>query len=541
MADTNDVVVSEGVRAMSDARPEEVRKSLDQLLVNLRRSGVSADEESKAIEHLKALAGKCGDLEEWKPYGGATSFAEVEAWIASMETTADVNEVSYEFQSIVDNVWRTEDIDVLEKASRIARAAGELQSRLNSAGRKDAKPSLIDRVKGVFMPAEKATALPSWLDVDPDEAGAEKAQGPAATSAFFKDADGNWRYVSVASNCYRDKQKEVFDANAHEDYVAYVDHTKDFPDLVLWHDLRTKVGKADCIYYDRETGYRVSTGTFDKGMEDVAERLSQMPELAMSHGFIYRKSELLDGHYRRYRSFEETVLPEAKYAANEGTAFFAVREAPMIPDVKRKFFEAALGPERLARLEASLGERSATMSDDELNAAVKAAVAAEPTGDVVVAGAEAAPVAVAAVPAAAAVPTAVEGADKAIDLVEAVKSALPAIVAAGLKEAMDPLAERLTAIEAKQATIETALAETKQTDDARIASMFGVRAMNPGAVTAPSEDAANTVTKAQAEKIIAAAGGKDDGDGTTPAANPHVSGVMSLLSDAFKGPGVATT
>lgn len=508
------------VRSMKDAQPQDIQKSLDQLLLNLRRAGVSADEETKAIDQLRSIASKC-DLEDWRPYGGATSFAEVEAWIASMDKTSEVNELSYEFQSIVDNIWRMEDVDVIEKASRIAAAAGDLKNRLNATARKE--NSLIARVRALVsgdkgMIRKEEHVVTEWYDVDPEAADSGKAVSDPGTLAVFKDADGKWRYVAVATNCYRDKEKERFPAEAHKDYVDYVDKTGDFPDLVLWHDLSAKVGKADCVYYDEETGFRVSTGTFDAGMEDVAERLAAMPNLAMSHGFIFRKNELVDGMYKRYRSFEETILPEAKYAANEATAFIAAREAHMIPDAKRKFFEATLGPSRLAMLESSLGERAATMNDEELGAALKSALVEAPA---------AAP--------ADTVQVAAENADKTVDLVESVKAALPDIVAAGLKSVVEPLNERLAAIETKQASLEAALAESKKSDDERVAAMFGVRALNPGAITPPSEDKGNVVTKAAAEKIV---GDLDDGaDGGTPqGTNPHLAGIVGLLRGSLGAP-----
>ena len=456
-------------------------------------------------------------MEEWKPFGGASTFGEVEAWQAAQEKTYAVNDLSYEFQSIVDNIWKREDIDVLAKARLIASAAGDLKSRVGQVANKS---SIVDRLKAT-LGMNVVASVKDLTDAD------EKAVSGPATMTVFKDNDDRYRYVAVATNKFRDKQGEVFSPEAHREYVKYVDETKDYPELWIWHEKGTRIGVADCIYYDHETGFRVSTGTFDEGMDDVAEKLAGMPELAMSHGYIYRKSDLKGGVYGRYRTFEETVLPAAKFAANEGTSFMAAREADMAaPDEKRKFMENLLGAERFANLEASLGSRAAEMTDAELAMAVKEALAAP-----------AAVGATAPTPAPPSEPIVVAKVDEPVDMVKAVQDSLPGIVATGLKEVMAPVTEALAEIKTWRETVDAALAELKVTDDAKVASMFGLRGLDMSQIVPPADDPANVVKTKAAKDAIAAGGGGKDGD--EPQASP-VEPILAMLIQDLAPRGAVT-
>lgn len=194
--------------------------------------------------------------------------------------------------------------------------------------------------------------------------GGEVASAEAGSiSIFFDTKSASWRYVAVATNRYYDREGEVFPAAAHKEYVDWANRTKTYPELRLWHVPGSRIGAADGMAYDEEHGFRVSTGTFDAGMEDVAERLAGMKGNLMSHGYIYREDEFVGGQYKRYRDFEESVLP-ADAAANLGTAFVPVLEGDkMLKDEQRDYMLKALGPDRVKALEGSMASWAKEFTD----------------------------------------------------------------------------------------------------------------------------------------------------------------------------------
>ena len=183
----------------------------------------------------------------------------------------------------------------------------------------------------------------------------EKSEQNGAFTAV-KQADGRYRWVAVYSDTNWDREKERFTEDAHRDYVDWVDQTKNFPDLRLWHLPGTTIGQTDMIDMDSH-GYMVATGLIDIGKEYVVENLRKSSKvLGISHGF-YIKS-LINGEYSKgYRTYEISVLPWEK-AANENTGFFAGEETPMLTPEKKAFIATTLGDTFATKLEATLAEAS---------------------------------------------------------------------------------------------------------------------------------------------------------------------------------------
>ena len=203
--------------------------------------------------------------------------------------------------------------------------------------------SLFTRIKGLFskrdvVAAEAGPALPEF----------------SGTFKAVKSADG-YRWVNVYSNTFRDRQKERFSVEAHADYERYVDDTKDFPELWFWHIPGSCMGEADLVTLTTE-GFMVASGTFDPGMEHAAKALSEMGELAVSHGFRYHDSmRTKDGTFLPgYRTFEISVLPPG-LAANEQTGAVILKEdVKMLTPEKREAALRVLGAPFVESLEANL-------------------------------------------------------------------------------------------------------------------------------------------------------------------------------------------
>lgn len=176
----------------------------------------------------------------------------------------------------------------------------------------------------------------------------------------FKDARGDWRWVGVVSNKFYDEEREVLTLKAHEAFADYVEATGDYPELWVWHTPGSRIGVADAVAVIG--GFRVDTGTFDKGMEDVAAALAKDEGLAMSHGFEYHEDSFDGETYTQYRTLEDSVLP-FKNAANKYTSFTiseVIKEAKedemTLTAERREFLVEKLGEDRVARLEESLPE-----------------------------------------------------------------------------------------------------------------------------------------------------------------------------------------
>lgn len=340
-----------------------------------------------------------------------------------------------------------------------------------------------------------------------------KAEGVGAAagkehrgSAFVvtKDLSGNYRWLALNSNNFEDREGEVFSEAAHLDYVAWVDQTKEYPELRLWHVPHTRIGMADFAAYADH--FMLTSGTFDPEFKDMAPVLAER-EYGVSHGFTYRQGDKsADGTFHAYRTFEVSILPPEK-AANTWTTFAsieALKEVAMtLPEDKKQFLLDHIGPERTARVEDAMETVGKEL--EGVGISFKDLDSAAATADAPAAAAEAAPPANAATPdpdpepkpegegggeggePAGAAPTA--PAPSAMDEVLAgvrALQALPTDVTA-LKEQVEGLASRVATLE--------------QTDDQKLESAVApARADIPS--QRPSTDSKTVIDEALAEKAI---------------------------------------
>lgn len=292
--------------------------------------------------HMHAEGAKCDACGEapiaWQPYGGAVSFSEADRYLQAQEIEmAAGNQVSM-FESLERNVWQS-DLDARQKAQAIQRLATELDERIASA-----------------------VADPM---VSPERAGQAAFRGQDAVSDdpggtfIMRDKSGSYRWLTIHTNKFRDREGDIFSEAAHKAYVEWANETKSFPALRLWHT-PIDFGTGDFVAYD-DNGFVLASGTFKPGFEDVAERLASEKNLGCSHGYLYRPSDYRDGVYHAYRSYEVSVLPRAR-AANTLTspAFFAGEEWPMLGAQQKEWLTDVLGEEKVKEIEtATTGLRSA--------------------------------------------------------------------------------------------------------------------------------------------------------------------------------------
>lgn len=347
------------------------------------------------------------------------------------------------------------------------------------------------KAKIISIAKRKGAAYVARLPKEWTDTGS-KETGPGTFAAFKADS-GEWRWLAVHSNNFYDKTGEVFPAQAHKDYVAWVDQTKAYPELWDWHT-PFRMGKADVIDYDEATGFMVSGGFFYKGHEAEAEALSRQPNLGVSHGYEYGEKDLQrDGSYRSYRTFEISPLPRHR-AANDATLFLSANMEEV---------DMAFNPEKRAYLVGIHGESRVKSMEDQLAAAstglkqmgisFKDFMPADPEP----AAAANAPAANAAPGSSVPQPAAAAGAKE--DLAGQA-GAFAEVVRMSVREEMAPTLERIT-------TLETGLKELGMAAQER-GALNRSRAEDVMGVERPSESSSNLVSGPRGGANRAA---KDDG------------------------------
>jgi hypothetical protein len=289
------------------------------------------------------------DAMEYKPYGGATSFAEIEAYLSAQELMAESSEYSWQFRTLMENIMCS-DMSDADKKTAMSNAVDDLHKKLTAPaekGEKGEKDSLFSRVKRAFLPK--------------DEEKFGTSSGPLF--GVKKLADGSYRWIGVYSNQFEDRSGEIFSEAAHREFAEYAEKNNDYPVLQLWHTPGTEIGVADFIDY--HDGFALASGTFNVDVPvSVMETLSKT-DLAMSHGYAYKARDLKGGVYQRYRSREVSILPRA-HAANPLTAFGTL-EVLSMDATKQAFLEEVLGSDEVANVKTALTELKGYAMEKGLN------------------------------------------------------------------------------------------------------------------------------------------------------------------------------
>jgi hypothetical protein len=174
-------------------------------------------------------------------------------------------------------------------------------------------------------------------------------------SLFFTKStdDGQLRFFTTYSNCFKDYHSEIISTEAHQEYVEWVNKTKQYPQLWLWHaGPKSKWGQVDFI--DFVDGFAVASGLVDPDKTHIAKALEK-EDVKVSHGFNGLITK--DGTFLKYRTFELSPLP-AKMAANSWTDFkLGAKETEMpFSDERKKWLKdkANLTDEQITEWEGSL-------------------------------------------------------------------------------------------------------------------------------------------------------------------------------------------
>lgn len=205
------------------------------------------------------------------------TFAQVLQNRQTQEVADTVYDLSNMFRMLAFNIVYNDMIE--DKVAALQELAGEFVSLVQGATEKAQSNSLLDWVKEL-NPFRKSNSSKMKAQVD---LGKLKSPG----FYVFKDANQHYRWVAIHSNNFEDREGEVIASFAHKEFVEAVDAGRwPMPELWVWHSSPSSaVGRADMLHYDEETGFNLSTGTFFKDKEHVAEGLAKYPHpLRTSHG-----------------------------------------------------------------------------------------------------------------------------------------------------------------------------------------------------------------------------------------------------------------
>jgi hypothetical protein len=195
------------------------------------------------------------------------------------------------------------------------------------------KPDMINPTAKRIPPVQKITPVPSKReDKKPPKKIYKELEGKSIL--FTKEGD-RMRWLCDYSNNFRDRDNppEILASAAHERFVKEVDNCEfPMPELWWWHMDGTRLGQADWLGYDKETGIPLASGYIDKGMEPVADAIAHYPEnVGVSHGMIIpllERDSKDKSIITRYVSREISALP-ARAAANTLPEFLIGKETHM--------------------------------------------------------------------------------------------------------------------------------------------------------------------------------------------------------------------
>lgn len=205
----------------------------------------------------------------------------------------------------------------------------------------------------VNVPINSLSAVKRRIRAEYRKLGATEAEIPVTVKSSFsisKQADGSYRWMAIFSNNFRDDDKpsEIISSKSHQIFSQLVkEKIVEPPELWVWHISGSRFGVADYVDVVKEGNatFSIAVGTIDPGMEAKAERLSDMDDVAMSHGMPIRfikRDPVYPSIITRHITQEISVLPRWA-AANKFTGFVIKESNNMALTDNQKEFLASVG------------------------------------------------------------------------------------------------------------------------------------------------------------------------------------------------------
>jgi hypothetical protein len=286
---------------------------------------------------------KCMDMDmPMSPYGGATSFAEIDASKAGQDYASAVDQLTYALEGIVHNITASDESTADEKAAKISAASADYRDRINAlkVGQEDNKNlTLWEKFKSLFS-KEQLALLDSQVDQVKEEVVGLKDRG----FKVYEDTSGQKRWLALSSNSFEDLDKELFTTKALEEAIEYADKTGERGPLLVFHVPGSDIGQCD--YQAMAGRFLVESGTFADtplGRKAVEYFTNTDEEHQVSIGYQYIKGDELDGQYDWMRFRERSALPVGT-AANPWTDFTVIGDNPM-EEIKAQTLRKIFGDE----------------------------------------------------------------------------------------------------------------------------------------------------------------------------------------------------
>lgn len=491
-----------------------------------------AEEFGLESDKADALADKCyAEIAAWKPYGGATSFAQIDQQKAVREYSYAVDDQTYQLRGLIENITDSDDFDVDQKAAAIQAVADEFKTRVNSLNvptdvlgqMSDDEKTIWNKVKNIlfgekrtFTAAQRQAMAKSGQAMsdgsfpianESDLKNAIQAVGRASNKAsamahikkrarslgktdllpegwknielpevdggfkIITDEDGNLRWLSVSSNAFEDREKELFTTAALEEAVEYADKSGERGPLMFYHIPGTEIGQCD---YQAVVGrFLLESGTFDDtplSQKAVEYFANSDEEHQVSIGYQYRIGDEEDGQYDWLRIKERSICPLGT-AANQWTDFKVIGETPMDAN-KAEALEKIFGKELASGVIAS-----AEAKTKELEASTK--FKADPATE-----------------------TPKEDPKEEEEKTETPQAGLSTEQVQGLATLITGLTESVDTLQKTITGIQEEVKELKKSDDQKVADIMTPRASKVAEQVRPSESPNNSVSQKDLEEII---------------------------------------
>lgn len=299
------------------------------------------------------IAIKCYDEVYWRPYGGATSFAEIDANEKAREFAYKVDDETYKFRAIVDNVVNgAEKPDGKVDVSLIKKAADEYQSRIDSINIEE--KSIFTKLKELFTGHKEE-------EPEAEESGEVVVLGKGSIK-LFKDKSGATRWLATSSNAFEDLEKELFTTEALQEAIEHAEVEDARGPLMFLHIPGTEMGKCD--FQAMAGRFLIESGTFDDtplGRKAIEVFSNTDEELQVSIGYTYLEGDEADGVYDWLRFRERSICPPGT-AANPYTSFKITGDVDMDAAHKawmEKYFGKELTEETIGQAETKTKELEA--------------------------------------------------------------------------------------------------------------------------------------------------------------------------------------
>lgn len=301
-------------------------------------------------ETAVALAEKCYDDVYWRPYGGATSFSDIDKAMEANEMAAKVNQTTYQLEAIVSNITSDEEMDVDSKTAAIKNAADEFKGRLSNLNDYE-KASLWDKAVAFFSGDKRRKS--------------EKKAFEIVSFKTFEDQTGQMRWISFSSNAFEDREEELFTTKALEEAVEHAEKSGERGPLLLYHVSSAEVGHCD--FQAVQGRFLVESGTFSDtplGQKALDYFTNSDEEHQVSIGYTYKDGDEKDGTYDWLRINERSVCPFGT-AANPWTDFSLFGDKEM-HDKQKEWMEKVFGAELAQGVIAKADSKTKELEDQNV-------------------------------------------------------------------------------------------------------------------------------------------------------------------------------